>query len=68
MCQSLMASCHTESTLVAVLAVIPVQEEKRERAHDKEEEDPYPEAGIVFYCLVIEINKTSININQGKNI
>lgn len=40
-----------------VLAVVPVQEEERERAHDQEEQDPYPEASVVFDCLVIEVNK-----------
>lgn len=58
-----MAFCRIESVLVAVLAVIPVQEEKRERAHDKEEEDPHAEASIVFYCLVIEVNKIYINMD-----
>lgn len=37
-----------ESTLFAVLAVVPVQKEQRERAHDKEEEDPHSEACVVF--------------------
>lgn len=52
MCQCQAVSCCIESMLAAVLAVIPVQEEEREGAHDEEEEDPYPEAGVVFDCLV----------------
>lgn len=43
--------------LAAMLAVIPVQEEERERAHDEEEEDPYPEASVVFDGLVIEVRR-----------
>lgn len=39
-------------SLWVVLAVIPIQKEERERAHDKEEEDPYSEACIVFDGLV----------------
>lgn len=35
-----------------LLAVIPIQKEERERAHDQEEEDPYSEASIVFDCLI----------------
>lgn len=35
-----------------MLAVIPIQKEQRERAHDKEEKDPDSEASIVFDCLV----------------
>lgn len=35
----------------ARLAVVPVQEEQREGAHDQEEEDPDPEAGVVLDCL-----------------
>lgn len=30
------------------LAVVPIQEEQREGAHDKEEEDPDTESSIVF--------------------
>lgn len=45
---------------LAVLAVIPVQEEERERAHDQEEQDPDPEASVVFDCLVKEANKMTL--------
>lgn len=58
-----MASCRIEYVLVVVLAVIPIQEEKRERAHDEEEEDPHAKASVVFYRLVIEVNKTCVNVN-----
>lgn len=30
------------------LAVVPIQEEQREGAHDQEEQDPDPEARVVF--------------------
>lgn len=35
----------------AQLAVVPVQEKERERAHNQEKQDPHPEASIVFDCL-----------------
>lgn len=43
--------------MLAVLAVIPVQEEERKRAHDQEEQDPHPEASVVFDGLATEVNK-----------
>lgn len=38
--------------LLARLAVVPVQEKERKRAHNQEKQDPHPEAGIVFNGLV----------------
>lgn len=49
-----------------MLAVIPVEEEEGEGAHDKEEEDPYSEAGIVFYGLVTEERNYSYKPNEIK--
>lgn len=46
---------------LAELAVIPVQEEEREGAHNQEKQDPYPEAGIVFDCLVRKEAKLHFN-------
>lgn len=53
--------------MAVVLAVIPVQEEERERAHDQEEKDPHPEASIVFDCLVREVNKSDILLTRFLN-
>lgn len=44
-------SCCPESIWAVVLTVIPVQEEKRKRAHNEEKEDPYPKSSVVFDSL-----------------
>lgn len=41
-----------QAFVTVVLAVIPIQKEERERAHDQEEEDPDSEASIVFDRLM----------------
>lgn len=50
-----------ESTVKIALTVIPIQEEERERAHNEEEEDPYPEASVVFDCLLKEVHKMTFS-------